>query len=154
MTRLNPWIAAPQQMQRLVDFAMAAAEGPLEHSLQHLVKIRASQINGCAVCLHMHSSDARKDGETEARIYMLDAWHEAPIYTDREKAALAWTEALTRLSQTRAPDEAYEAARAQFTDEEMVALTILIGNINAFNMFGVGFRVAPIGLHAPAKAAA
>jgi AhpD family alkylhydroperoxidase len=154
MTRMDPWAAAPELMSKMVEYAVESAKGPIEPSLQHLVKIRASQINGCAVCLHMHSSDARKAGETEARVYMLDAWHEAPIYTDREKAALAWTEALTRLSQTRAPDEAYEAAKAQFTDEEMVALTILIGNINAFNMFGVGFRVPPIGLSAPVRAAA
>jgi len=154
MTRLNPWTAAPEQMQRLVDFAVAADEGPIEHSLQHLVKIRASQINGCAVCLHMHAGDARKAGETETRVYMLDAWHEAPIYTDREKAALAWTEALTRLAETRAPDEAYAAVTAQFNDEEVVALTILISNINTFNRFGVGFRVAPTGLTAPVAKAA
>jgi AhpD family alkylhydroperoxidase len=123
MTRLNPWTAAPEQMPRMVDFAVAAGKGLLEPSLQHLVKIRASQINGCAVCLHVHASEARKEGETEPRVYMLDAWHEAPTYTDRERAALAWTEALTRLAETRAPDEAYEAVTARLNDAEVVALT-------------------------------
>jgi AhpD family alkylhydroperoxidase len=152
MTRLNPWTAAPELMKRMVDFAVSFDDVPIERSIQHLVKIRASQINGCAICLNMHASDARKDGESEARVYMLDAWHEAPVYTDREKAALAWTDALTRLAETRAPDEAYAAVTAQFSEAEVVALTILINNINAFNRIGVGFRSPPIGLTA-AKAA-
>src|SRR6478752_6924381 len=116
MPRLNQYTAAPEQMKMFIDYAMAssAADG-LEASLKHLVKIRASQINGCAICLHMHAQEARKDGETEARVYMLDAWHESGIYTAREMAALAWTEALTRLSETKAPDEVYEIARAQFS---------------------------------------
>jgi AhpD family alkylhydroperoxidase len=152
MTRLNPWTAAPDLMKRMVDFAVSFNDGPIEPGLQHLVKIRASQINGCAICLNMHAGEARHAGEAEARVYMLDAWHEAPIYTDREKAALAWTDALTRLAETRAPEEAYAAVTAQFSDAEVVALTILINNINAFNRMGVGFRSPPIGL-APAKAA-
>jgi AhpD family alkylhydroperoxidase len=118
----------------------------LEKSLLSLVEIRASQINGCAICLHMHAQEARRHGETEDRVLMLDAWHETDLYTPREKAALAWTEALTRLTDTRAPDEAYEAAKAEFTDEELVKLTLMINVINSFNRFGVGFRVAPVTL--------
>jgi AhpD family alkylhydroperoxidase len=152
MTRLNPWIAAPEQMKRLVDYAMASAQDGLEPSLQHLVKIRASQINGCAICLHMHTAEARKDAETGERIYLLDAWREAPVYTDRERAALDWTDALTRLSETHAPDAAYDAVTAQFSDAEVVTLTLLIATINSFNRIGVGFRSPPIGL-ARAKAA-
>ncbi|HYD44115.1 MAG TPA: carboxymuconolactone decarboxylase family protein [Phenylobacterium sp.] len=146
MSRLNPWIAAPEAMNQLVEFSMAQARDSVEESLQHLIKIRASQINGCAVCLHMHTAEARKHGESEARIYLLDAWHEAGVFTAREKAALAWADALTRLSETRAPDEAYDAVTAEFTDEEVVKLTMLINAINAFNRFGVGFRSPPIGL--------
>jgi AhpD family alkylhydroperoxidase len=146
MTRLNPWIAAPEAMNQLVEFSLAQAKDSVEESLQHLIKIRASQINGCAVCLHMHTAEARKHGEREERIYLLDAWHEAGVFTPRERAALAWTDALTRLAETRAPDQAYDAVTAEFTDEEVVKLTLLINAINAFNRFGVGFRSPPIGL--------
>ena len=145
MTRLNVVTAAPDEMQRLIDFALAAGAG-LEPSLKHLVKIRASQINGCARCLHMHVQEARKDGESDERLYLLDAWAEAPVYTDRERAALIWTEALTRVCETRAPDAAYDAVSAQFTDAEVVKLTMVINAINAFNRIGVGFRLAPMGL--------
>src|SRR5690606_35930475 len=105
----------------------------LEESLIHLVKMRASQINGCAFCLDMHSRDARRHGETEQRLYLLDAWRESSLFTPRERAALAWTEALTRVADTHAPDADYEAARAEFTDEELVNLTTLIGLINLWN---------------------
>ena len=145
--RLNPYGSHVALVQPLIDYARTI-EARLEPRLAELVKIRASQINGCAVCLQMHSADARKHGETEERIRMLDAWHEAPIYTPRERAALAWTEALTRLSQTHAPDADYEALKAQFTEEEQVNLTLLIGVINSFNKLGVGFRVPPLGLAA------
>jgi AhpD family alkylhydroperoxidase len=146
MTRMDPWAAAPELMSKMVEYAVESAKGPIEPSLQHLVKIRASQINGCAICLHMHAAEARKDGEREERIYMLDAWEEAGLYTDRERAALAWTDALTQLSETRAPDAAYEAVTSQFSEMEVVALTILINQINAFNRIGVGFRRPPMGL--------
>jgi AhpD family alkylhydroperoxidase len=151
MSRLNPYVAAPQETKLLIDYA-AVCGADLEASLKHLVKIRASQINGCAICLHMHAQEARKDGESEARVYMLDAWEEAGIYSEREKAALAWTEALTRLSETKAPDAAYDAVMAQFTPTEVVQLTMVISLINSFNRLGVGFQVKPIGL-AHAKAA-
>jgi AhpD family alkylhydroperoxidase len=151
MSRLNPYVAAPQETKLLIDYANLCG-ADLEASLKHLVKIRASQINGCAICLHMHAQEARKDGESEARVYMLDAWEEAGIYSEREKAALAWTEALTRLSETKAPDAAYDAVMAQFTEAEVVQLTMVISLINSFNRLGVGFQVKPIGL-AHAKAA-
>jgi AhpD family alkylhydroperoxidase len=153
MSRLDPWTAAPRPLKALVDYAMAAQADGLEASLQHLVLTRASQINGCAVCLNMHIAEALKHGETIERLYMLDAWHEAGIYTPREIAALAWTEALTRLSETKAPDADYDAVMAQFTPEEAVKLTLLIGTINTFNKIGVGFRRPPLGLKPLAHAA-
>jgi AhpD family alkylhydroperoxidase len=146
MTRLNPYVAAPEEMQRMIDFAIASGAYGLESSLNHLVKIRASQINGCAICLNMHAVEARKGGESEERIWLLDAWREAGVYTPREMAALAWTDALTRLSETRAPDEAYDAVKTEFSDEEIVKLTMMINTINAFNRIGVGFRTRPIGV--------
>jgi AhpD family alkylhydroperoxidase len=105
------------------------------------VKIRASQINGCASCLHMHTAAARKNGESEERLYLLDAWRESPLYSERERAALGWTEALTRVSETHAPDDVYRALQAQFTEEEQqVVLTLLIVAINGWNRIQVGFR--------------
>ena len=113
----------------------------LEHSLVLLVKMRASQINGCAYCLHMHSLDARKEGETEARLYLLDAWRESNLYTPRERAALAWTEALTLVSKTHVPDEVFNEVKRQFSEEEMVALSLAIGAINTWNRISIGFRL-------------
>ena len=106
--RLNPMAAAPEVMQGMIGLEKAVSSCGLEAALIHLVKMRASQINGCAFCIKMHSKDARSCGETEERLYLLDAWREAPIYSGRERAALAWTEALTLVSQTRAPDDDYE----------------------------------------------
>jgi AhpD family alkylhydroperoxidase len=148
--RINPYAVAPKLLDELIRYARTVEAMGLEKSLLELVKIRASQINGCAICLHMHAEEARRQGESEDRILMLDAWHETRLYTDREKAALAWTEALTRLTETHAPDEAYEAARAEFSDEELVKLTLMINVINSFNRFGVGFRVSPVTLKAKA----
>ncbi len=139
--RMNPWAAAPELMNQMVAYSKSVEAAGLEKSLLELVKIRASQINGCAICLHMHTQAARQAGETETRIYMLDAWHESPLYTARERAALGWTDALTRLSETHAPDEAYAAVQAQFTVEEQVKLSLMIAVINSFNTLGVGFRV-------------
>ena len=112
----------------------------LEFSLIELVKTRASQINGCAFCLHMHTSDARAAGESEARLYLLSAWRESTLYTPRERAALAWTEALTKLPDTGAPTNDYEQGVANFTEKEFVDLTLLIGAINVWNRISVGFR--------------
>jgi AhpD family alkylhydroperoxidase len=138
--RLNPFAAAPAPMQKWLDFSKGVLQTGLEESLMELVEIRASQINGCAVCLHMHTAAARKRGESEERLYLLDAWRESPLYSARERAALAWTEALTLVSETHAPDETYQALQAQFTPEEQVALTLLIVTINGWNRIQVGFR--------------
>jgi AhpD family alkylhydroperoxidase len=138
--RLNFYGIAPKAFDPLMAIETIINAGTLEHSLLELVKIRASQINGCANCLHMHTSDARKAGETEARIYLLNAWRESHLYSPRERAALAWTEALTLIAQTHAPDADYEAARAVFSDEELIHLTLAISNINAWNRIAVGFR--------------
>ncbi|HSN20889.1 MAG TPA: carboxymuconolactone decarboxylase family protein [Usitatibacter sp.] len=124
----------------------------LEHALLELVKMRASQVNGCAYCLDMHSKDARAAGETEQRLYLLDAWREAPFYSPRERAALAWTEALTRIADTHAPDDVYEALRAQFSEKEIVDLTMAIVAINGWNRIAIGFRTEA-GTYQPAKAA-
>jgi AhpD family alkylhydroperoxidase len=138
--RLNPFAAAPAPMQKWLDFSKGILQTGLEESLMELVEIRASQINGCAACLHMHTAAARKRGESEERLYLLDAWRESPLYSARERAALAWTEALTLVSETHAPDETYQALQAQFTPEEQVALTLLIVTINGWNRIQVGFR--------------
>ena len=138
--RLNPFAAAPAPMKSWLDWSMGIQTCGLEDSLMELVKIRASQINGCARCLHMHTADARKHGETEERLYLLDAWRESPLYSERERAALGWTEALTLVSETHAPDEVYQALREHFTEEEQVTLTLLIVAINGWNRIQVGFR--------------
>jgi AhpD family alkylhydroperoxidase len=138
--RLNPFAAAPAPMQKWLDFSKGILQTGLEESLMELVEIRASQINGCAACLHMHTAAARKRGESEERLYLLDAWRESPLYSAGERAALAWTEALTLVSETHAPDEVYQALQAQFTPEEQVALTLLIVTINGWNRVQIGFR--------------
>jgi AhpD family alkylhydroperoxidase len=139
--RLNPFAAAPQPMQSWLDWGQGLLKASaLEPSLMELVKIRASQINQCAFCLNMHTADARKKGETEQRLYLLDAWRESPLYNDRERAALAWTEALTLVAETRAPDDVYEELKKHFTEEEQVTLTLLIVAINGWNRVQVGFR--------------
>jgi AhpD family alkylhydroperoxidase len=138
--RLNPFAAAPKPMQAWLDYSKGILQCGLEESLMELVEIRASQINGCAPCLYMHTASARKRGETEERLYLLDAWRESPLYSARERAALTWTEALTLVSETRAGDEDYQAVEAQFTPEERVALTLLINTINGWNRLNVAFR--------------
>jgi AhpD family alkylhydroperoxidase len=138
----NPFKLAPDLYQALIALEMRIAESGLEKSLIHLVKIRVSQINGCAHCLHMHNTEARKHGETEMRLYLLSAWRESSLYSARERAALGWAEALTKIADTRAPDEDYAALQAQFTPAEQVALSFAIGSINAWNRLVVGFRIA------------
>jgi AhpD family alkylhydroperoxidase len=141
--RLNPYQAAPEAMKAVVALDTYVPGSGLEPSLLELVKTRASQINGCAYCLHMHARDARTKGESEERLYLLDAWRESPLYTDRERAALAWTEAVTLVSQTHAPDDVYEELRGQFSEEELVKLTVAVATINAWNRIAISFR----GLH-------
>jgi AhpD family alkylhydroperoxidase len=139
--RIDIFAASPALMKLWRDFGQQVQNTcGLEHSLIELVKIRASQINGCAFCLHMHTADARKHGESEERIYLLDAWRESPLYSDRERAALAWTESLTLLAETHAPDDVYETVKAHFTEQEQVALTMLIVAINGWNRIQVGFK--------------
>ncbi|MDB5532435.1 MAG: alkylhydroperoxidase [Hyphomicrobiales bacterium] len=138
--RLDFYKAAPEMIQAMVDLEAKVKASGLELSLYELVKTRASQINGCAYCIHMHTKDAIAEGESAERLFLLDAWRESPLYTDRERAALEWTEALTLISQTHAPDSAYEALASQFTPAEQVKLTMLIGAINMWNRLAIGFR--------------
>jgi AhpD family alkylhydroperoxidase len=156
MTVNDLFAAAPELMKKWTATSVAIASS-LEPALIGLVEIRASQINGCANCINMHTQEARTKGETEQRIYLLSAWREAPCYTDRERTALGWTEALTRLSEGHAPlDSAREALTAQFTDAEQVKLTLMINVINGWNRIAVGFRqfVDPAEARSAAQAAA
>ena len=125
----------------------------LEPSLLHLLKFRVSQINGCAYCLDMHSKDLRAEGETEQRLYLLDAWRESPFYTERERAALAWAEAVTLVTEGHVPDEVYEQARAQFSEDELANLTLAVVTINGWNRLNIAFRTTP-GSYQPAAARA
>jgi len=120
----------------------------LEASLIELVKIRASQINGCAFCIDMHTKDARAAGESEQRIYLLSAWRESPFYSERERAALEWTEALTLIADNHVPDEIYASVRPHFTDEELANLTLAVSTINAWNRFAISSRSEP-GVYQP-----
>jgi len=149
--RMNFFQAAPDTIKALTALEAQIQASGLEKSLIELVKTRASQINGCAYCINMHTQDARKLGETEQRLYLLNAWRESPLYTDRERAALAWTEAVTLIAETHAPDDLYEDVRARFSEAETVNLTMLIGAINAWNRVAISFRaIHPV----KAKAAA
>ena len=143
MPRMIYFQAAPDTLKALLALEAQVQCSGLEQSLIELVKTRASQINGCAYCINMHTQDARKHGETEARLYLLDAWRETPVYTERERAALAWTEAVTLISETRAPNDVYEAVREQFSETETVNLTMLIATINAWNRLAISFRAVP-----------
>ena len=138
--RINGFEKGQGALKAMFGITHYLSKSKVEQKLFHLVEFRVSQINGCAYCLDMHSKDLRAEGETEQRLYMLEAWRETPLYTDRERAALAWTEALTLLPETNAPDAIYEQLQAHFTPEEQVKLTMLIGIINAWNRFGAGFR--------------
>ena len=136
--KVNILTAAPDVMKAWTGAAIAIAAS-LEPSLIELVKIRVSQINGCANCINMHTVAAREHGETEQRIYLLPAWREAPCYTERERAALGWTEALTRLCEAHTHEAAYETLKVHFTEEERVKLTLAIVVINGWNRIAVGF---------------
>ena len=134
----------PAANRAMVGLEEAVAAGGLEPELLELVKMRASQLNGCAYCLDMHSKDARARGEDEQRLHVLAAWREAPFYSERDRAALAWCEALTLLPQTGAPDDVYAQVRDEFDEQEVVALTLAIVAINGWNRFAVGLR-SPVG---------
>jgi len=138
VTKVNPAVQkAVYALQAYVD------QSGLDAKLRELIKIRASQINGCAYCLAMHTRDARKLGETEDRIQLLNAWREAPLYNAREQAALAWTEALTLITHGHVPDEVYEQVRKQFSEKEIVDLTAAVTVINTWNRIAIAFRATP-----------
>lgn len=142
MTSRLEWVrTSPRAAQALFSLQAYVNDCGLEHSLLELVKLRASQLNGCAYCIDMHTKDARAAGETEQRLYLLDAWHEAQhLYSERERAALEWSEALTQVSAGHAPDDAYERARAQFNDAELIGLTLAIAAVNSWNRMNIAFR--------------
>jgi AhpD family alkylhydroperoxidase len=141
---------APGVLKALMPLEHQVSKSGLEESLLNLVRLRASQINGCAYCIDMHSKDLRAMGETEQRIYELDAWRETPFYSERERAALAWTEAVTLISQTHAPDDVYNEARKYFSEAELVNLTLAVIAINSWNRLSISFRKTP-GTYQPAK---
>jgi AhpD family alkylhydroperoxidase len=134
--------------QAMLALEAAVDESGLERRLIDLVKVRGSQINGCAYCIDMHTKDARAAGETEQRLYALDAWRETPFFSDRERAALEWTESITRLAETHVPDEVFERVKQQFSETELVSLTLAAVTINGWNRFAVAFR-APAGTYQP-----
>ena len=151
-TRIDYSQHAPNLYRAYLHLNHAVESSGLERSLLELVKTRASQINGCAYCVDMHTKDARANGETEQRLYLLNAWREAPFYTDRERAALAWTEALTLVSRDQVPTAVYEEARQYFSDEELVSLSWSIVVINGWNRIAIAFRAEP-GKYEPKKPA-
>lgn len=141
--RLNYATVSPGALKAMLELEKYVAASGLERPLYELVKTRASQINGCAYCLDMHTKDARIAGETEQRLYALSAWRETPFYTDRERAALEWTEALTVISENDVPGSLYDEVRKYFTEKEMVDLSIAIVAINSWNRLAIGFRTVP-----------
>jgi len=141
--RLNYAKIAPKALNAMLELEKYVADSGLERSLYELVKTRASQINSCAYCLDMHTKDARKAGETEQRLYALSAWRETPFYTERERAALEWTEALTLISENEVSDLLYESVHTHFNEKEMVALTMAIVAINGWNRLAISFRTVP-----------
>jgi AhpD family alkylhydroperoxidase len=142
-TRIDFYTASPEVMKAMIALEGAVNKLGLEPSLLELVKLRASQVNGCAFCIDMHTADARKAGETERRLYAVTTWRETPFFTARERAALAWTESVTLIAQSHASDDDYALLRAQFNDAEMVNLTLAINTINSWNRLAVGFRKMP-----------
>ncbi|HXJ07393.1 MAG TPA: carboxymuconolactone decarboxylase family protein [Candidatus Acidoferrum sp.] len=144
---------APEAQKAMSALEQYLAGCGLEHTLIHLMKMRASQINGCAYCIDMHSKDARALGETEQRLYELDAWRETPFFTARERAALSWTESLTLVSQTHVPDSVYDEVRKLFNEKEIVDLTLVVTTINAWNRLAISLRAVP-GHYRPASSAA
>lgn len=141
--RIDFYKASPDAIKALIGLEAAVIKLGLEAPLMELVKLRASQINGCAYCVDLHTNDARKKGETERRLYAVSVWREAPFFSARERAALAWTEAITNIAQTHAPDEDYKNLSAHFSEREMVDLTLAIATINSWNRISVGFRKMP-----------
>ncbi len=145
--------AAPGAVKAVLDLQKYVDNCGLEESLLDLVRLRASQINGCAYCIDMHTKDARARGESEQRLYELDAWRETPFYTEREKAALAWTEAVTLITNGHVPDDVYEQCRREFTEKELIDLTLAVAVINTWNRLSISFRTVPGTYQARKKAA-
>src|SRR5690242_19041873 len=135
--------ASPPAAKAIADLHAYVHRCGLEHGLIELVKLRASQINGCAHCIDMHSKELRADGESEQKLYLLNAWRESPLYTDRERAALTWTEAVTLVATSQVPDDVYEEARRYFSEEELVNLTFALIAINGANRLNIAFRTVP-----------
>ena len=143
--------AAPAALEAMRGLEMYVRRSGLEPSLLELVRLRASQINGCAYCIDMHTKDARAGGEKEQRLYALNAWEETPFYTDRERAALAWTEALTLVADGHVPDEVFERTQKHFSDNELVDLTLAVVAINGWNRLAISFRAVPGTYQPPTK---
>jgi AhpD family alkylhydroperoxidase len=141
--RIDAAKVAPDAYRAMLTLEAAVRKTGLDTNLLDLVRLRASQINGCAYCIDMHSKDLKAEGESEERLYLLNAWREAPFYSERERAALAWTEAVTSITDGHVPDEVYDHVRQQFTDDELVKLTLAVVAINAWNRFGIAFRAVP-----------
>jgi AhpD family alkylhydroperoxidase len=141
--RFNGAQVAPGAFKAMIGLEQYLHQSGLEESLLHLIKLRASQINGCAYCIDMHSKDLRAGGEDEQRLYCLDAWRECPFYSDRERAALAWTEAVTLITAGHVPDSVYEEVRAHFSEKELADLTFAVATINAWNRLSIASRAVP-----------
>jgi AhpD family alkylhydroperoxidase len=141
--RIDLMHVTPGVIQAMLGLERPVRQAGLDHGLLDLVRMRASQINGCSYCLDMHSKDARASGETEQRLYGLDAWRETPYYSARERAALEWTEALTLVAETHVPDEVYERVQEQFPEDELVHLSLAILSINAWNRLNIAARTVP-----------
>ena len=140
-SRVNPYTAAPNAMKALMSVETYIEKSRLEAQLVDLIKTRVSQINGCAYCLHMHAKEALQRGESDKRLFLLDAWRESNLYAPRERAALAWAESLTRIAETHAPDDFYEDVRQHFSDKELADLSVAITMINAWNRIAIGSRL-------------
>lgn len=151
-TRLEYAKASPEASRALYGLETAVKNSGLDHSLLGLIKLRASQINGCAFCVDMHWKDSRAEGETEERLYMLSAWEEATVYSDKERAVIALTEAVTKISETHVPDDVYNEAKKHFSDKELVNIVLAIATINSWNRMAITFRSEP-GKYQPAKSA-
>jgi AhpD family alkylhydroperoxidase len=144
--------AAPGAVKAMLDLEKYVRQSGLETPLLELVRLRASQINGCAYCLDMHTKDARAEGETEQRLYALSAWRETPFYSERERAALEWTEAVTEIGKDHVPDEIFERTRRHFSERELIDLTLAVIAINAWNRLSIAFRAVPGSYQRPAPA--
>jgi AhpD family alkylhydroperoxidase len=150
-SRIDYQSVAPGAAEAMMGLEEYVADADLELGLVHLVKVRVSQMNCCAFCIDMHTKEARANGEIEQRLYALDAWRETPFYSDRERAALAWAEAVTNVGESRVPDTVYETAREHFEEGDLVALNVAVVAINGWNRFAVPFRTEP-GTYEPQEA--